>query len=228
MSSNQLEIEVKSLLWSKENADQLLLKIQEHYPSYKLLHEEKQLNHYFKWGNLNTLFKNIEKNLSDEEKKKFNEIVTHGKSHSVRTRWIHNKSGVILVIKAALDEHTSHNGISRIEFEPTLDMSIEQLDSILLESGFDYLSKWSRSREEYELPEIHVSLDKNAGYGYLAEFEMVIDADGDVIQAHQTIQSIMTKLGVEELSQGRLERMFSFYNTNRPDYYGTEKVFTIE
>jgi len=52
----------------------------------------------------------------------------------VRTRWIHNKPGVILVIKAALDEHSSHNGISRIEFEPTLDMTIEELDEILLAS----------------------------------------------------------------------------------------------
>jgi uncharacterized protein YjbK len=47
MSSNQLEIEVKSLLGTKENADALLSKIKEQYPSYKILHEEKQLNHYF-------------------------------------------------------------------------------------------------------------------------------------------------------------------------------------
>lgn len=228
MSSNQLEVEVKSLLWSKENADQLLHNIKEHYPSYKLLHQEQQLNHYFKEGNLTTLFGNISVYLSDDEKRKFKEIVEHGKNHSVRTRWIHNKSGVILVIKAALDEHTSHNGISRIEFEPVLDMSIEQLDAIVLESWFEYLSKRSRQREEYELPDIRISLDKNAWYGYLAEFEMVIDADADTKQAHHTIQNIMKKLWVEELQQDRLERMFAFYNIHRPEYYGTENVFTIE
>jgi hypothetical protein len=48
MSSNQLEIEVKSLLGNKENADHLLKNIEKHYPIFKLLHEEKQLNHYFK------------------------------------------------------------------------------------------------------------------------------------------------------------------------------------
>lgn len=228
MSSNQLEIEVKSLLGSQENASLLLRKIAKHYPDYQLLHEEKQLNHYFTWGNFTELSHKIATYLSEEQKSKFQDIVDHGKNHSVRTRRIHNKPGVILVIKAALDEHTSHNGISRIEFEPTLDMTIEQLDQILLDSEFEYLSKWSRERQEYELPEIHISLDKNAGYWYLAEFEMVIDGDGNTAQAHNTIKDIMAKLWVEELDQDRLERMFTFYNANRPDYYGTEKVFTIE
>lgn len=61
-----------------------------------------------------------------------------------------------------MDEHSSHNGISRIEFEPVLDMTIGELDQILLESKFTYLSKRSRERQEYELPDIHISLDKNA------------------------------------------------------------------
>jgi len=38
----------------------------------------------------------------------------------------------------------------------------------------------------------------------------------------------MQELGVEELSQDRLERMFSHYNSNWPDYYGTERTFIIE
>ena len=228
MSSNQLEIEVKSLLGTKENADVLLSKIKEQYPSYKLLHEEKQLNHYFTGWDFRILFDKISPLLTDDQKQQFQSIVDHGKNHSVRSRRIHNKPWVILVIKASLDEHSSHNGISRIEFEPILDITIDQLDKILLESNFTYLSKRSRERQEYELPDIHISLDKNAWYGYLAEFEMVIDGDGDIHQAHEKIKTIMQTLWVEELDQGRLERMFAFYNANRPDYYGTEKVFTIE
>lgn len=228
MKSNQIEIEVKSLLGNKENADQLLKKMKDTYPTFILLHEEKQLNHYFKWGNFIALSEKLVDNLSNDQKEQFKEIVEHGKNHSVRTRWIHNKPWVILVIKASLDEHTSHNGISRIEFEPVLDMSIEQLDEILLNSWFEYLSKWSRERQEYKLPDIHISLDKNAWYWYLAEFEMVISGNNDPIKAHETIKNIMSNLWVEELQQDRLERMFSFYNANWPDYYGTEKVFSIE
>ena len=229
MTSNQLEIEVKSLLWNKQNADNLLMKIKELYPSYKFLYQEKQLNHYFFGWDYQSLFDKIRDLLTEEQRKQFQEILSHGKNHSIRTRRVDTRPWVILVIKASLDEHTSHNGISRIEFEPVLDMNIKQLDQLLLDSGFEYLSKRSRERQEYELPDVHISIDKNVwGYGYLAEFEMVIDWDGDVQDAHNKIKNIMANLWVEELDQGRLERMFSFYNANRPDYYGTDNVFTIE
>jgi hypothetical protein len=42
------------------------------------------------------------------------------------------------------------------------------------------------------------------------------------------VEALMKECGVEELPQERLERMFAFYNTHWPDYYGTEKIFTIE
>jgi hypothetical protein len=38
----------------------------------------------------------------------------------------------------------------------------------------------------------------------------------------------MGKIGAEELPQERLERMFTYYNTHWQDYYGTDKIFTIE
>jgi hypothetical protein len=38
----------------------------------------------------------------------------------------------------------------------------------------------------------------------------------------------MQELGVDELAQDRLARMFAHYNQNWPDYYGTDKTFTIE
>jgi hypothetical protein len=91
MTSNHIEIEVKSLLGNKENADKLLEKVKENYPTFKLLHEEKQLNHYFKLGDFISLSEKIVDNLSDDQKKQFKEIIEHGKNHSVRTRWIHNK-----------------------------------------------------------------------------------------------------------------------------------------
>jgi hypothetical protein len=38
----------------------------------------------------------------------------------------------------------------------------------------------------------------------------------------------MKNLGVEELSQERLQRMFDYYNKNWAEYYGTDKTFSIE
>ena len=41
------------------------------------------------------------------------------------------------------------------------------------------------------------------------------------------IDELMAELGVEELSQEQLARMFAFYNENWPDYYGTDKTFFV-
>jgi len=66
------------------------------------------------------------------------------------------------------------------------------------------------------------------GYGYLAEFEKILADESAVQSARAEIESIMSELGVAELPQDRLERMFAHYNQNWPDYYGTDKVFVIE
>ena len=82
-------------------------------------------------------------------------------------------------------------------------------------------------RGEYATGDLHVCIDRNAGYGYLAEFEKVVQNEQDVDNAHKDLLGIMKKLGADELPQDRLERMFAHYNAHWADYYGTEKTFTI-
>ena len=107
-------------------------------------------------------------------------------------------------------------------------MTIDQLDQILLEAGFTYQSKWSRERVEYIYKDFHVCLDKNAGYGYLTEVELVIQDKAEIDTAKEKIRKELDLLGLQELDQNRLERMFAFYNQHWPEYYGTEKTFIIE
>jgi len=184
------------------------------------------LNHYFDGGDIEALVKNVSLHLNDEQLKKLSHIVSVGTSFSIRTR--QKDEQVLLVVKASVDEGSSANTVSRLEFEEQVDLSLLELDQILLDSGFDYQAKWSREREEYSYKGMNVCLDKNAGYGYLAEFEKILDDESAVQSARAEIENIMSELGVAELPQDRLERMFSHYNQNWPDYYGTDKVFVIE
>ena len=136
---------------------------------------------------------------------------------------------LLFVVKASFEEGPSHNTVSRLEFETAIPgMSIEELDRLLLDAGFSYQAKWSREREEYSYKGATVCLDKNAGYGYLAEFEKVLDDEKGIPAAKRELLELMRQLGAEELPQERLERMFSFYNAHWPQYYGTEKVFVVE
>jgi predicted adenylyl cyclase CyaB len=144
----------------------------------------------------------------------------------VRTR---DKDGeVLLVVKASVDDTSSSNGIARLEFEEPVNLSLEELDELVQKSGYRYQAKWSREREEYRIKGTNITLDRNAGYGWLAEFERIVEEKAAIKKARKEIDSLMKKLGVEELPQDRLARMFDFYNKNWPAYYGTDKIFTIE
>ncbi len=220
------EIEVKSLLGEAEKASALVKKMCELDPSCSRVAANKQLNHYFEGGDMNALVATVASHLSEDQLSKLKHIVESGKDFSVRTR--QKDDEVLLVVKASVDEGTSANTVSRLEFEEPVEASLEELDNFLQSAGFRYQAKWSREREEYNYKGANVCLDKNAGYGYLAEFEKVIDDESKLDEVKMEIAELMAELGVEELPQDRLERMFAHYNQNWPEYYGTDKVFVIE
>lgn len=220
------EIEIKSLLGSKENAENLVKKMSKSDPSCARVATSKQLNHYFEGGNIEMLLQKTKHLFDEEELKKFKSIVEKGKDFSVRTR--QKDDEVLLVVKASLDAGTSANTVSRLEFEETADATLDELDALVHDAGFTYQAKWSREREEYAYKGVNVCLDKNAGYGFLAEFERVAEDGSDIDAIRRELEGLMAELGVEALPQDRLERMFAHYNTHWPEYYGTDKTFTIE
>lgn len=226
MGMQTYEVEVKSLLGEKVHADALITRLKTIDPDTKLVAQSKQLNHYFIGGSLEVLLSATQAHLSESARARLSDIAARGKEFSVRTRQKENT--VILVVKASVDDTTSQNGVTRIEFEEVMPMTLDELDQLLLDAGFQYQAKWSREREEYLSRGVTVCLDRNAGYGWLAEFEKVVESDALLGQARDEVRALMAECEVEELAQDRLERMFAFYNEHWPEYYGTDKVFTIQ
>jgi predicted adenylyl cyclase CyaB len=220
------EIEIKTLLGSQENTDGLKSRMLLLDPSMTLTSTNKQLNHYFAGDNLKQLFSVTKHLFSDEQIAKFEKIILLATSSSVRTR--QKDEEVLLVVKASVDEGTSENTVSRLEFEEPVALSLDELDQLVISAGYDYQAKWSREREEYSYKDINVCIDYNAGYGYLAEFEKIVSEESEVPAVRDNLLALMSELGVAELPQDRLARMFAHYNQNWPDYYGTKKTFTIE
>ncbi len=225
---NSFEIEIKSLLGAEDAAIAFKKRLQSARPNMKLVGTGKQLNHYF---NLAKDLKALEASLVGvvpaDKKDSLKNILEHGNKISLRTRDADGK--VILVMKASVGGDTSANGVQRIEFEAVMKgKTLDELDKALLSAGCTYQAKWSRAREEYADGDIHICMDKNAGYGYLVEFEKVVTNEADTKKAHAELISFMKELGVEELPQERIERMFAFYNAHWPEDYGTEKTFTIK
>ncbi|MCA9366258.1 CYTH domain-containing protein [Candidatus Kaiserbacteria bacterium] len=220
------EIEVKSLLGEEGNASALKDKMCQLDPDCACVSKNKQLNHYFHGGDIAELFEKTKHLVDGKELDTFKEMLEKGNDFSVRTR--QRDDEVLLVVKASVDEGTSANTVSRLEFEEPVKVTLDELDALVLEAGFTYQAKWSREREEYSYKGANVCLDKNAGYGFLAEFEKIVDDESLLTAARADIDALMAELGVVELPQDRLARMFDHYNQNWPDYYGTDKTFIIE
>ena len=223
---SHFEIEVKSLLGEEQNALSLKEKMCQLDPNCALISTNKQLNHYFEGGDMQDLYKAVEHLFGEVERAKLKTTIDRGAEFSIRSR--QRDDEVLLVVKASIDEGTSANTVKRMEFEEPVLITLDELDLLLLEAGFSYQAKWSREREEYAYKGANVCLDKNAGYGYLAEFEKIVHNEAEADAVREELDALMSELGVVELGQDRLSRMFSHYNTNWPDYYGTDLVFVIE
>lgn len=224
------EVEVKSLLGAPEKADALREALKKRDAECALVSKNKQLNHYFKDGSLEELGPVLAPHLSEAGREKLADFAARAKDFSVRTRLTseEEQEKVLFVVKASVGDDSSQNGVARMELEETVSLSLDELDKLILSAGFSYQAKWSREREEYKTSGMHVTLDKNAGYGWVAEFEKVVDAESEVASAREALDALMAEVGVEELPQDRLERMFAHYNAHWQEYYGTDKIFTIE
>jgi adenylate cyclase class IV len=226
------EVEIKSLLGSEMAAEALREKMMLQYPDCKRVSQNTQKNHYFEGGDPQKLSEKLSSHLSPEDANEMDRIARDGKKISLRTRLVTEEGKDALpriVMKASIGDDSSSNGVARAELDaPVSGLSFDELDAEVLAAGYTYQAKWSRAREEYKAEDLSVCLDKNAGYGYLAEFEKVINDASEADATKAALLSVMAELGAEELSQERLERMFAFYNANWPEYYGTDKIFVIE
>ncbi len=224
-SQSPIEVEVKSLLGTQAEADRLRAAMEAVDPSVTHVLRESQLNHYFIGDSLTSLRTVVDQFENKDARVTFGDLLVRTKVFSVRTRQTDDQ--VIFIVKATVDDTSSENGTARIEFEVPVLFTIDELDAMILENGFEYQAKWSRERDLYRYKQFAVSIDKNAGYGYLSEFERVVHPDSDFEAVKAEIRDEMKQLDLEELPQDRLQRMFEHYNANWDQYYGTEETFTI-
>jgi adenylate cyclase class IV len=222
------EVEVKSLLGSKDNVQILKNKLDEF--GYKKVGQQAHLNHYFNYSpdDADALIAASKTFLSPESYDQFADQLSDAKEVSIRTR---QSDGVVyFVAKLSVGDDSSANGVLRHEIQEQVDMTLDELDQQLLSAGLEYQAKWSRDREEYRSDDqdFYITVDRNAGYGYLCEVELEVNDPNLLDDAKSRILDLMNSLDIEELSQDRLGRMFDHYNQNWPQYYGTENIFTIE
>jgi len=200
-----IEVEVKALV---SDVDDLKSRIITLYPNADIV-DSNQLNHYFSYTE-ESLAKLADKlNLSFK-----NELLTTSKL-AIRTRY-DDKGGTLLIFKYNTED--ADNGIVRVEKELIRGESLHELDNLLLSLGLTYQSKWSRCRREYKTDKFNICVDVNAGYGGLCK--VVTD---NSVRATKLSRSILTKLGLTELTDDKWNIIHQYYVDNYEHYYGTSK-----
>lgn len=227
--AQQYEVEVKTLLGSDQAAAGFVQALKEADPHLAVTRESQQLNHYFnEAGNPEQLLVALRGVLSAADHDQLTHILKTYPKFALRTR-LQNDT-VLLVVKAAKEAgHDDQHALNRVEGEyQAMTKTIDELDELIRSAGYDFLSKWSRDRTEYKYKDYTVSLDKNAGYGYLAEIEKLVTDEQAASEAKAAVLAELASLGYAELSQERLGRMFAYYNEHWPEYYRTDKTFTVD
>src|SRR5690606_2987182 len=220
------EVEIKSLLGSKDAVDNLKRQLGQ-LSGFKRIGGSNQLNHYFIYTSDDgpRLLESAKNFLSPEAHENLQKIM-NANEVSVRTRDADGK--IYFVAKLSIGDDSSANGVKRIEIQEQIDLTLDELDQKLLDAGLEYQAKWSRERENFQIDDMQVTIDKNAGYGYVSEFELEVNDEAQIDAAYRRIKDLMQYLSIEELAQDRLERMFEHYNKNWEHYYGTDKILVIE
>ncbi len=225
-SANKFEVEVKALLENQQIKDEFVTRLRRSDRDLKITKQSGQLNHYFdRNGDPKRLLSAVKPLLSASNFKGLWDIIRSSSRFALRTR---KDTNVRLIVKAAQAGEDEQHAITRLEgdYLATTE-SIDTLDQLILNSGYNFLSKWSRHRTEYLYKDYTICLDRNAGYGYMVEIEKVVDTQEAIIQARDAIFKELADLDLSELSQERIGRMFDFYNQHWRDYYGTKKTFVV-
>lgn len=220
-----IEVEIKSLLPSPQAAETALAKMKAIDPAWALVAQENQLNHYFSGSQIEPLIKFLTCLGKAQEAQQLSEAKIA--DFSLRTR--STDGACLIVLKAKLDQTSSSNGTARLEYNiPMPGQTLDEVDGQLLAIGFTYQAKWSRQRHEYKCLGANICIDKNAGYGTVVELEKMVNDPNEIAAAKTELRELMKKLGLTELPQERLERMFAYYNAHWQDYYGTQKTFVLD
>lgn len=116
----------------------------------------------------------------------------------------------------------------RDEIEVKVERSdFKRLDEIFISLGYKYDTKWYRKRLEYKLTDFNITLDFNAGYGWVTEIEKIIRT-GSEKKAKQDILNFAKEIGIKPASQSLFDKMYKFYKKNWQHYYESKKTFDID
>lgn len=221
------KIEVKIRLKSEIEISDLLAKLSQKDQNFELVKKESQKNNYFVNVDLGALTANLNDFLDLSEQEILKEIMLYAAHVSISTREIDGEIVILRIISSNGSKETVTNDLKN-KFEKEITLSLDELDRLIINSKGIFKAKWSRHTAIYKFLDYTVSIDKNAGYGYICEIEKVVELEIDEENVLEEINKLINELSHSPLEKSELDRMFEYYVEHWEEYYETEKTFELE
>ncbi len=102
-----------------------------------------------------------------------------------------------------------------------------RLDEVFCSLGYKYDTKWYRKRTEYKYKNFSITIDFNAGYGWIAEIERTVQP-GNEEMAKKEILSLAKEIGLKPATKELFNKMYEYYKKNWSHYIKTKSTFDID
>lgn len=102
-----------------------------------------------------------------------------------------------------------------------------RLDEVFRSLGYEYDTKWYRKRTEYKYKNFAITIDFNAGYGWVAEIERTVQPGHEDI-AKKEILALAAEIGITPASKTLFDKMYQYYKKNWSHYIKTKSTFDID
>ena len=221
----QYEVEIKCLVKDAEQAEHIPEAIRRLGYGLERKAEYNQLNDYYIDGDIAKLADKLQGVIDEAQRKVLLDIIAEHDTFSVRAR--QNNDTVLFIVKAATGTSANHAS-QRAELETPVKLSLDELKDVITGCGYAVQARWMAHRVLYRVSN-GIVFDSifSPGYGYQAEFELLVDAS-DKANAETRVRDFARELGQEPVDPERVARMFDYYNQHWQEYYGTQKTFHID
>jgi adenylate cyclase class IV len=84
--------------------------------------------------------------------------------------------------------------------------------------GYEEEIKWYRKRLELQYEDFEVTIDYSIGYGYIVEFELMVNDESKVDRAKEKIEELFNKFDIENTPKEEFNNRYNDYKINWKNY----------
>lgn len=108
---------------------------------------------------------------------------------------------------------------AREEMNVIIDKKYENDLFRMLETlGYEVEIKWFRKRIQLQYQQFDVTIDYSIGYGYIVEFELMVNEEVNIDQAKKELQSAFKKFNIDDSSKEEFNSKYNDYKNNWLEY----------